>query len=66
MLKSPLSPDRKSQDEEKKSVIDAVKQITGAHKETLMTGGVSIEDTPEYDWDTKYDGIRGFPSHLKN
>ena len=66
MPKLPLSPDRESQDEERKSVIDAVKQITGAHKEMLMMGGVSIGDTPEYDWDTRYDGIRGFPSHLKN
>ena len=31
-----------------------------------MTGGISIRGTPEYDWDTRYDGIRGFPSHLKN
>ena len=23
-------------------------------------------DTPEYDWDTRYDGIHGFPSHLRN
>ena len=22
--------------------------------------------TPEYDWDTRYDGISGFPSHLRN
>ena len=27
---------------------------------------MSVGDTPEYDWDTRYDGIRGFPSHLKN
>ena len=25
-----------------------------------------MEDTPEYDWDTRYDGIQGFSSHLKN
>ena len=29
VLKAPLSPDRESQREERKSVIDAVKQITG-------------------------------------
>ena len=23
-------------------------------------------DTPEYDWDTRYDGIQGFHSRLKN
>ena len=32
--KSPLSPDKESQREERNSVIDAVKQITGAQKET--------------------------------
>ena len=57
--------DRESQSEERKSVIDAVKQITGAHKEMLVTGGMSVGDTPEYDWDTRYDGIQGFLSHLK-
>ena len=64
--KSPLSPDRESQNEERKSAIDAVKQITGARKEMSVMGGMSVGDTPEYDWDTRYDGIRGFPSHLKN
>ena len=64
--KSPLLPDRESQSEERKSVIDVVKQITGAHKETLVLGGISVGDTPEYDWNTRYDGIWGFPSHLKN
>ena len=58
--KTPLSPDRESQSEERKSVIDAVKQITGACEETSVPGGVSIGDTPEYDWDTRYDGIQGF------
>ena len=64
--KSPLLPDRESQSEERKSVIDAVRQITGAHKETPAPGGIGVGDTPEYDWDTRYDGIQGFPSHLKN
>ena len=64
--KTPLSPDWESQKEERKSAIDAVKQITGAHGETLVSGGISVEDTPEYDWDTRYNGIRGFSSHLKN
>ena len=47
-------------------MIDAVKQITGAHKEMPVMGGMSVGDTLEYDWDTRYDGIRGFPSHLRN
>ena len=64
--KSPIWPDRESQSEERKSAIDAVKQITGAHKEALVTGRMSVGDTPKYDWDTRYDGIWGFPSHLKN
>ena len=64
--KTPFSPDRESQNEERKSAIDAVKQITGARRETLVLGGMSVEGTPEYDWDTRYDGIRGFSSHLKN
>ena len=63
---SPLSPDRESQSEERKSVIDAVKQITGAKERTSTPEGISIGDTPEYDWDTRYDGIKGFPSHLRN
>ena len=32
----------------------------------LVSGGMSIEDTPENDWDTGYDGVRGFASHLRN
>ena len=64
--KSPLSPDKKSQREERNSVIDAVKQITGALRDTPTQEGMSIGGTPEYDWDTRYDGIQGFPSHLKN
>ena len=66
VLKTLLSPDRESQKEERKSAIDAVKQITGACKEVLVSGGINVEDTPEYDWDTRYDRVRGFASHLKN
>ena len=65
-LKSPLSPDRKSQKEERDSVIDVVRQITGALKEVPRQERISIGGTPEYDWDTRYDGIQGFSSHLKN
>ena len=25
-----------------------------------------MSETLEYDWDTRYDGIQGFPSHLRN
>ena len=64
--KSPLTPDRKFQREERDSVIDAVKQITGAPKEVPSQERVSIGGTPEYDWDTRYDGIIGSTSHLKN
>ena len=28
--------------------------------------GVSIGETAEYDWDSRYDGIHGFPTRLKN
>ena len=64
--KSPLSPDKKSQREERNSVIDAVKQITRAPRDTPTQEGISMGATPEYDWDTRYDGIQRFPSHLKN
>ena len=64
--RSPLSPNKESQNEERQSVIDAVKQITGAKRETPSQGVISIADTPEYDWDTRYNGIHGFPSRLKN
>ena len=64
--KSSLSPDKKSQREERNSAIDAVKLITRAQKETPAWEGISVSDTPEYDWDTRYDGIQGFLSHLKN
>ena len=37
--RSPLSPDKKTQKEERDSVVDAVKQITGAKKETPVLGG---------------------------
>ena len=65
-FKLPQSPDQKSQKEERDSVIDAVKQITGAQTETPGQGKVIVGDTPEYYWDTGYDGIRGFSSHLRN
>ena len=64
--KSPHSPNKVSQKEERDSVIDAVKLITGAQAETPGQRGVSVGDTPEYDWDTRYVGIQGFPSHLRN
>ena len=64
--KSPHSPNKESQKEERDSVIDAVKLITGAQTETPGQEGVSVGDTPEYDWDIRYDGIQGFPSHLRN
>ena len=64
--KSPHTPNKESQKEERDSVIDAVKLITGAQTETPGQGGVSVGDTPEYDWDTRYDEIQGFPSHLRN
>ena len=62
----PHSPNKESQKEERDSVIDAVKQITGAQTENPRQGRTSTEDTPEYYWDTGYDGIRGFSSRLKN
>ena len=65
-FKSPHSPDQESQKEERDSVIDAVKQITGAQTETPGQGRVTVGDTPEYHWDTGYDGIQGFSSHLRN
>ena len=64
--KSPLSPGIESQSEERKSVIDTVKQITGALEETPRREGAIASDTPEYDWDSRYDGIHGFPSQLRN
>ena len=65
-FKSPHPPDQESQREEWDSVIDAVKQITGAQTETPGQGRITIGDTPEYLWDTGYDGIQGFSSHLRN
>ena len=65
-FKSPHSPDQESQREERDSVIDAVKQITGAQTETPGQGRVTVGDTPEYHWDTGYDGIQGFSSRLRN
>ena len=64
--KSPHSPNKESQKEERDSVIDAVKQITGAQTETPGQGKVNVGDTPEYHWDTGYDGIQGFSSRLRN
>ena len=65
-FKSPHPPDQESQREERDSVIDAVKQITGAQTETPGQGRVTVGDTPEYHWDTGYDGIQGFSSGLRN
>ena len=64
--KSPHLPNQKSQREERDSVIDAVKQITGAQTETPGQGRMTVGDTPEYLWDTGYDGIQGFASRLRN
>ena len=65
-FKLPHSPNQESQKEERDSVIDAVKQITGAQTETPRQGKVNEGDTPEYHWDTSYDGIQGFSSRLRN
>ena len=65
-FKSPHSPDQESQKEERDSVIDAVKQITGGQTETPGRGRMTVGDTPEYHWDTGYDGVQGFSSHLRN
>ena len=65
-FKSPHSPNQESQREERDSVIDAIKQITGAQTETPGQGRMTVGDTPEYLWDTGYDGIQGFVSHLRN
>ena len=43
-----------------------VKQITGARTETPGQGRMTVGDTPEYHWDTGYDGIQGFSSCLRN
>ena len=59
-FQSPHSPDQRSQKVERDSVIDAVKQITGAQTETPGQEKVIVGDTPEYHWDTGYDGIPGF------
>ena len=66
VFRSPHSPNQESQREERDSAIDAVKQITGAQTEVPGQGRISTEGTPEYYWDTGYDGIKGFPSRLKN
>ena len=66
VFKSPHSPDQESQREERDSVIDAVKQITGGQTEAPGRGRISTEDTLEYHWDTGYDGVQGFSSHLRN
>ena len=63
---SPHSPDQESQREERDSVIDVVKQISGAQTETSGQGRMTVGDTPEYHWDTGYDGIQGFSSRLRN
>ena len=65
-FKSPHSPNQESQREERDSVIDAVKQITGAQTETPGQGRITVGDTPEYLWDTGYDRIQGFASRLRN
>ena len=65
-FKWPYSPNQESQKEERDSVIDAVKQITGAQTETPGQGRITVGDTPEYLWDTGYDGIQGFASRLRN
>ena len=63
--KSPHSPNQVSLKEERDSVIDAVKLITGAQAETPGEGGVSVGNTPEYDWDTRYDEVQGFPKSFE-
>ena len=65
-FKLPHSPDQESQRKERDSVIGAVKQITGAQIETPGQKGMTVGDTPEYHWDTGYDGIQGFSSRLRN
>ena len=66
IFKSTYSPNKESQKEERDSVIDAVNQITGAQTEVPGQERMSTEGTPEYYWDTGYDGVKGFSSRLKN
>ena len=54
-FKLPHSPNQESQRQERDSVIDAIKQITGAQTETPGQGRMTVGDTPEYLWDTGYD-----------
>ena len=46
VFKSPHSPDQESQREERDSVIDAVKQITGAQIETPGQGRMTVGGYP--------------------
>ena len=41
-------------------------RLLGPKTEIPGQGRTSVGDTPEYYWDTGYDGIKGFPSRLRN
>ena len=66
------SPDEEVQKEDRDAAIEAVRKITEASKDTPKRWGTTAENsmnitgTPRYDWDTRYDGIQGFASQLRN
>ena len=69
---SSLSPDEDVQKGDREAAIEAVRKITEAAKTTPKKRGtptdlpMNITGTPRYDWDARYDGIRGFATQLRN
>ena len=69
---SSLSPDEDAQKEDRDVAIEAVRRITGTSKSTPNKRGIpanhsmDITGTPRYDWDTRYDGVQGFATQLRN
>ena len=69
---SSLSPDEDAQKEDRDAAIEAVRRITGTSKSTPNKRGIpanhsmDITGTPRYDWDTRYDGVPGFATQLRN
>ena len=69
---SSLSPDEDVQKEDRDAAIEAVRRITGTPKSTPNRREIpanhpmDITGTPRYDWDTRYDGVQGFATQLRN
>ena len=65
-FKSPHSPNQESQRKSETQLLMLLNRLLGPKQKIPGQGRMTVGDTPEYLWDTGYDGIQGFASRLRN